>query len=181
MSAVVDEPGGSPTPTHRRASSLLLPIAAIVVADQLTKVWAVAQLSERDIDLIGSRVGFTLTRNSGAAFSSFQGATALLAVIASVVSVVLWRMARRATDRWILTGLVMVLAGALGNLVDRFVRSPGPLRGHVVDFIHVWPIPVFNIADACITLGAGLLIVRSLFMGDDDPGRIAPGPDEAGG
>jgi signal peptidase II len=55
-----------------------------------------------------------------------------------------------------------VLGGALGNLVDRFFRAPGFLRGHVVDFVAVGWWPVFNIADSCITIGAVLLIVRSL-------------------
>ena len=56
-------------------------------------------------------------------------------------------------------GYVLVLGGALGNLSDRFFRSPGFLRGHVVDFVAVGWCPVFNVADSCITIGAILLIV----------------------
>jgi signal peptidase II len=58
---------------------------------------------------------------------------------------------------------VLVLGGALGNLVDRFARSPGFLRGHVVDFVAVGWWPVFNVADSCVTIGAILLVVRTLF------------------
>jgi len=57
----------------------------------------------------------------------------------------------------------LVLGGALGNLVDRFVRSPGFLRGHVVDYVKVGWWPLFNVADSCITIGAILLVVRALF------------------
>jgi signal peptidase II len=72
------------------------------------------------------------------------------------------RSLRQATDRSTLVGLVLVLGGALGNLSDRLVRSPGFLRGHVVDFVAVGWWPVFNFADSCITIGAILLIVRTL-------------------
>ena len=58
-----------------------------------------------------------------------------------------------------LIGYVLVLGGALGNLTDRFFRSPGFLRGHVVDFVAVGRFPVFNVADSCITIGAILLVV----------------------
>jgi signal peptidase II len=58
--------------------------------------------------------------------------------------------------------LTLVLGGALGNLTDRLVRAPGFLRGHVVDFVSVGWWPVFNVADSCVTIGALLLIVRSV-------------------
>ena len=59
-------------------------------------------------------------------------------------------------------GLMLVLGGALGNLMDRIFRAPGFMRGHVVDFVAVGWYPVFNVADSCITIGAILLVVRSL-------------------
>ena len=87
----------------------------------------------------------------------------MLAVLAIVITVFVARALRQATDRWTLVGLVLVLGGALGNLVDRLARSPGFLRGHVVDFVAVGWFPVFNVADSCITIGAIVLIVRTLF------------------
>jgi len=69
----------------------------------------------------------------------------------------------------------MILGGALGNLVDRFFRSPGPLRGHVVDFLSVGWWPVFNVADPAVVGGAILLVVLSLFGFDfDTAGRRQP-------
>jgi len=137
-------------------------IAAIVAVDQLTKAWAVAALSDGPVHVIGDTVEFELTRNGGGAFSRFQGMTPVLAVGAIVVTFVLFRVLRGMTDPVLVVALTLVLGGALGNLVDRFVRSPGFLRGHVVDFVSVGWWPVFNVADSCVSIGAVLLIVRSL-------------------
>jgi signal peptidase II len=137
-------------------------IGAIVAIDQLTKAWAVAALSDGPVHVIGDTVEFELTRNGGGAFSRFQGMTPLLAVGAIVVTFVLFRVLRRMTDSVLVVALTLVLGGALGNLVDRFVRAPGVLRGHVIDFVSVGWWPVFNVADSCVTIGAVLLIVRSL-------------------
>jgi signal peptidase II len=138
-------------------------VLAIVAVDQLTKAWAVSQLADGPINIIGEHVRFELTHNSGSAFSGFQGYTPILAILATGITILIARAVRKATDPWIIVGLVLVLGGALGNLVDRFARSPGVLRGHVVDFVVVGPWPVFNFADSCVTIGAIVLIVRTLF------------------
>jgi signal peptidase II len=100
-------------------------------------------------------------RNEGAAFSFAEGATVLFSLIAVVVAVVIVRTARRLYSTAWAVVLGLVLGGALGNLVDRLFRSPGVLRGGVVDFVsvfapdgRVWP--VFNVADSAIVCG-GLL------------------------
>ena len=69
----------------------------------------------------------------------------------------------------------MILGGALGNLVDRFFRSPGPLRGHVVDFLSIGWWPVFNVADPAVVGGAILLVGLSLFGFDFDTERRRSG------
>ena len=139
----------------------------IVVADQLTKAWAVSALKDGPKEVFGSGVEFELARNSGSAFSRFQGYTPILAVLACIVTVLIARAVRQTTDRWMLIGLTLVLGGALGNLGDRFFRSPGVLRGHVVDFVKLGPWPLFNVADSCITIGAIILITRTLFAHDE--------------
>jgi signal peptidase II len=88
--------------------------------------------------------------------------TSLLAIGAIVVTFVLARTLRKTTDTVLVVALTLVLGGAFGNLVDRFARAPGFLRGHVVDFVSVGWWPVFNVADSCVTIGGILLIVRSL-------------------
>ena len=116
---------------------LLLTIAAVVlVLDIVTKVLAVRLLTPgQPVSIVGDTVTWTLVRNSGAAFSMATGYTWVLTLVATgVVIGIIW-MGRRLVSPWWALGLGMILGGAMGNLVDRFFRSPGPLRGHVVDFL----------------------------------------------
>jgi signal peptidase II len=144
---------------------LLLSVAAVVLAlDLITKVLAVRWLTPgQPVSIIGDTVTWTLVRNSGAAFSMATGYTWVLTLVA--------------------TGVVigMILGGAMGNLIDRFFRSPGPLRGHVVDFFSVGWWPVFNVADPAVVGGAILLVALSLFGFDFDAvgRRGADVPDSA--
>ena len=106
--------------------------------DIVTKVLAVRLLTPgQPVSIIGDTVTWTLVRNSGAAFSMATGYTWVLTLVATgVVIGIIW-MGRRLVSPWWALGLGMILGGAIGNLVDRFFRSPGPLRGHVVDFLSV--------------------------------------------
>jgi signal peptidase II len=162
---------GADNATQRRAGArpwvIFASVVLIVAVDQLTKAWAVSALDRGPKYRVGHTVRFELARNSGAAFSGFQGYTPILAVVAIAISVVIARAARRATDPWVMTGLILVLGGAVGNLCDRIARSPAFLRGHVVDFVAVGWFPVFNVADSCITVGAVLLVVRTLFAPEE--------------
>ena len=170
------EAPAEPTSTRRRLG-LLLSVAAVVLAfDISTKVLAVKLLNPgQPVSIIGDTVTWTLVRNSGAAFSMATGYTWALTLVATgVVAGIVW-MGRRLVSPWWAVGLGMILGGALGNLVDRFFRSPGPLRGHVVDFLSVGWWPVFNVADSAVVGGAMLLVVLSLFGYDfDTAGRRAP-------
>ena len=138
-------------------------VVGVVLLDQLTKTWAVRDLADGPVELFGD-VAFRLSRNSGGAFSLFQGFTPLLAVLAIVLAVVLIRALRRTQDPLVLVALALILGGALGNLIDRLARSPSFLRGEVVDFVDVGRFPVFNLADSAITVGAVLLFVAVLRM-----------------
>jgi len=142
-------------------------VIGVVLLDQVTKMWAVERLADATIEVFGPDIGFRLSRNSGGAFSVFQGFTPFLALVALVLAVVLVRAVTRTDDRMMLVALALVLGGALGNLVDRMVRSPGFLRGEVVDFIGVKSFPTFNVADSAITVGAVLLLIASLRAPDD--------------
>ena len=72
----------------------------------------------------------------------------MLAIVAGVVAFFLVRTVRRTRDTLLVVALSFVLAGALGNLIDRIFRSPGFLRGAVVDFVHIGSWPTFNVADS---------------------------------
>ena len=90
------------------------------------------------------------------------------------VHAALARAVARTSDPWMLVGLSLFLGGALGNLVDRVFRAPGPLRGAVVDFVKVGPWPLFNVADSAITIGAIIIIVRVVFDGRGRDAAVAP-------
>ena len=82
-----------------------------------------------------------------------------LALVALAVVVGLLWFSRRIHSRWWAWGLGLVLGGAAGNLVDRLLRDPGVLRGHVVDFVSVGWWPVFNVADSCLVAGVIVIAV----------------------
>jgi signal peptidase II len=157
-------------PAPRRRLRMLLTVAGVVlVADVVTKVLAVRLLTPgQPVPIIGDTLTWTLVRNSGAAFSMATGYTWVLTLIATaVVFGIIW-MGRRLVSPWWAIGLGMILGGAMGNLVDRFFRSPGPLQGHVVDFLSIGWWPVFNVADPSVVGGAILLVALSLFGFDFD-------------
>jgi signal peptidase II len=156
----VQVPRGTPSLTRRSPAGPLAVAAAIVVLDQLTKIWAVAALSDGPVKVIGTLLQFRLTRNPGGAFSLLTGLTPVLAVLAVVMVVYIVRTTRRTADVVMAYSLGLVLGGAVGNLVDRMVRSPGVLRGEVVDFIKVPNWPTFNVADCAITVGVILIAIR---------------------
>ena len=124
---------------------------SIFVVDFLTKTWAVSFLSTHaPINLLGNFLRLTFVRNSGAAFSLATGATILLSLFAIGVGATIIRYAALVNSRgWIIV-MGLVLGGVIGNLTDRFFRSPGFLRGHVIDWIELPHWPVFNIADTAI-------------------------------
>jgi signal peptidase II len=160
-------PTAEPSPVPRAHPGLvaaLLGIAVVVVVlDQLTKAWAVRALGEgRSIEVVGSLVQLRLFRNPGAAFSFATGTTWIFTIIATVVSVVIVRISRRLGSGWWTLALGLLLGGAVGNLVDRLLREPGFARGHVVDFIDLPRLFVFNLADASITAAALLIAVFGL-------------------
>ncbi len=172
--AVDDAEPAGPAPRRLR---LLVSVAAVVLAlDIATKVVAVALLNpSQPVPIIGDTVTWTLVRNSGAAFSMATGYTWMLTVIATGVVIGIMWMGRRLVSPWWAVGLGMILGGAMGNLADRFFRSPGPLRGHVVDFLSVGWWPVFNVADPAVVGGAILLVTLSVLGFDfDTVGRIRP-------
>ncbi|MDQ1568257.1 MAG: signal peptidase [Actinomycetota bacterium] len=145
---------------RRSPAGPLVVAAAVVVLDQLTKVWAVSALSDGPVHVIGSVLQFRLTRNPGGAFSLLTNLTPVLAVLAVIMVGFIVRTTRRTDDLVMAYSLALVLGGAVGNLVDRLVRSPGFLRGEVVDFIKVPHWPTFNLADSAITIGVILIAAR---------------------
>ena len=136
----------------------------VIVLDQVTKYWAFRTLIPYQPESIMPMVNFTLAFNTGAAFSFLSGTgdwhrwlfTGFSAVMS--VAIFVWIIRLPSTARMQAAGLSLILAGAVGNLMDRM------LLGHVIDFIDVyyshyhWP--AFNIADSAICVGAFLLVLE---------------------
>lgn len=151
----------SATPESTRARRLISWIAIpAFLADLTTKLLAVQLLeSQQSIPLLGGLLSLRLVRNPGAAFSLGENATVLFSGVsmAALLFVLIWLVPRVRHRLWaIATGLLV--AGIVGNLVDRLFRAPGPMRGHVVDFIAIPHFAIVNVADICITVAAGLII-----------------------
>nr|WP_330181983.1 signal peptidase II [Nocardia sp. NBC_01503] len=155
-----------------RLRTLLIVAAVLLGLDLLTKTIVVAKMTPgHPIYLIGDWARLTLVRNPGAAFSMATGMTWLLTLVAAAVVIGVIRIGRTMRSLPWAIGLGMVLGGALGNLIDRLFRAPGPLQGHVVDFVAVGWWPVFNVADSAIVCGAVLLVALTVFGFEPDGTR----------
>jgi signal peptidase II len=154
-------PTAGPT-APRRTVSLLVVAGSVLAADVISKAIVIATLAPGHVvRLLGHYLQLTNTRNSGAAFSVGTGATALFTAVAVVVVVVILRTAKRLRSLGWAICLGLLLGGALGNLVDRLFRSPGPLRGEVVDWIQLPHWPIFNLADSAIVVGGCIAVLLS--------------------
>lgn len=143
---------------------LALTVAVVAWAVDLgSKTLAVRDLTGRPpVHVVGSLLEFDMTRNPGAAFSTATGHTVLISVFGLVAFVVTaWFAVRVRTTGWA-WALGLLMAGIAGNLTDRIFRAPGPLRGHVVDFLALPHWPVFNVADVCINLAAVLIVIQAV-------------------
>ncbi|MQA83509.1 MAG: signal peptidase II [Streptosporangiales bacterium] len=174
-----DRAGGTP---GRRLGVLATVAITALMLDVTTKVVAVATLSDRPpIRLLGGLLTLRLIRNAGAAFGIATGLTVVLTLVALGVVIAILRTAARLRSVWWATALGLLLGGAAGNLVDRLLRSPGPLRGHVVDWIELPHWPVFNVADMAIVCGgllSMLLAVRGVQIEGAPPSPKRAKPDE---
>ncbi len=167
----VDVLSDEPTPANRGLVVAAAVAAVVIVLDQLTKRWAIQTLGagscgadpDNCIDLFWT-LRFNLVENPGAAFSTGVGLGPLFAVIAAVMTVVLFNAARTRTDRVGPALLGLIGGGAIGNLIDRIVRAEDGIgTGKVIDFIDFQWWPIFNVADMGVVVGVVCFIVFSLF------------------
>ncbi len=141
----------------------------VLVFDQLTKFIVADYLMQHGEIYLTPFLNLVLVHNTGAAFgflSSAGGWQNVFFIVAAVAAsgFILWMIWRlSAEDKLLATGLMLVLGGALGNLIDRLIH------GYVVDFIdfyyRTWHWPAFNVADSAITIGAVMLVVDALGAG----------------
>lgn len=135
--------------------------AGLVILDFVTKRWAESEFADGPLEIIPGFLGFTFVENPGGAFSIFQDGGQVIAVAAILIAIgVLW-IARSARGRMEVVIYGLVLTGAVGNLLDRFLRGPGLVDGSVIDWIELWRIPTFNVADMAITFAVALLLIQA--------------------
>lgn len=158
---------------------LVASAAAVLVFDQLTKLWAVSQLAPpplgegRIVDVVGS-LRFRYAENTGMAFSKGAESGRWIALVVMVVIAAMVYFASRVHTRALVVALGVVLGGALGNLVDRAARAEdGWLSGAVVDFVDLQWWPVFNVADAAVVVGGVVLVL----LATREPDREQHTPD----
>lgn len=136
----------------------------LILTDQLTKAWVVANFalyeSKTPLPFLKDVFAFTYTRNTGAAFGMFQNASHFFLVVAVIATgIIIYYYRQIEGDAWALrVALGLQMGGAIGNALDRLTR------GYVVDFMHVFydplgfDFPIFNVADSAVVVGVGLLI-----------------------
>lgn len=141
---------------------LIIVTGPLVLVDQWTK-WLVrsnlplgATWLPEGFEWLGPYARIVNWHNTGAAFGMFQGGSMVFTVLAFlVIGAILYYFPQVEKKDWYLrVALSMQLAGAVGNLVDRLMQN-----GRVTDFISVGTFPVFNVADASISVGTAVLLV----------------------
>lgn len=143
--------------------------AALVAVDQLLKVWVRGHIPlGTSIPFLPHIMDLSYVQNTGAAFSSFSGMTWLLAGVSLVVSVAVAILLARDffPGTWGRLCLTLILAGAVGNLIDRVAL------GFVTDMFATTFInfAVFNVADICVVVGGILMVIYVLFLWDKEKG-----------
>jgi signal peptidase II len=140
---------------------------ALVALDQWTKTLVRTNLALGETWLpealawLGPYARIVHWYNTGAAFGMFQNGSTIFAVLAIiVVSAIIYYFPRVETHDWTLRlAMSMQLAGAVGNLIDRLMQD-----GRVTDFVSVGTFPVFNVADASISVGTVILLLGVYFQ-----------------
>ena len=150
---------------HRKP--LIALIAAIIAFDQITKLYFHTQFQFGERLNVLPFFDWILTYNTGAAFSFLANAGGwqrwFFITLAVVVSAWCWRWIGKEPDGRVRLALTLVVAGAIGNVIDRI------WLGKVIDFILMywapWNFyyPAFNVADSAITIGAGILLWSAVF------------------
>ena len=136
-------------------------IAALIILDQFVKAYVVQNIALGEIkSWIPNLVSLTYLQNRGAAFSILQDQQLLFAVITLVVVVgAIWYLHKHMEDSfWMVLGLTLIIAGGLGNFIDRISQ------GFVVDMFHLDFInfAIFNVADSYLTVGVIVLMIAML-------------------
>lgn len=153
-------------------------LAACIAGDQLLKYWVVRHLEiGQSAAFLPGLVRLTRLHNTGAAWGSFSGSTALLTAVTAVLLVaVAWLVLKKVIRHPLgLCAAMLVLGGGIGNMIDRICR------GYVVDMfdLEFMSYPIFNLADCFVVVGVILGAAYYLWFYDKYDGRKAKHDDGA--
>ena len=153
-------------------------LAACIAGDQLLKYWVVRHLEiGQSAAFLPGLVRLTRLHNTGAAWGSFSGSTALLTAVTAVLLIaVAWLVLKKIIRHPLgLCATMLVLGGGIGNMIDRICR------GYVVDMfdLEFMSYPIFNLADCFVVVGVILGAVYYLWFYDKYDGRKAKHDDGA--
>ena len=133
-----------------------LVILGVLLTDHLVKLLVRSTMyCGQTIPVIGGIFSITYVQNRGAAFSLFTGRGKMIMVITFIaLCIAVWYMEKHKNSHWtLLLSLELIIAGGVGNIIDRAVR------GYVTDMFDMHFFPVFNVADIAICVGCGFLIL----------------------
>lgn len=133
-----------------------LVILGVLLTDHLVKLLVRSTMyCGQTIPVIGGIFSITYVQNRGAAFSLFTGRGKMIMVITFIaLCIAVWYMEKHKNSHWtLLLSLELIIAGGVGNLIDRAVR------GYVTDMFDMHFFPVFNVADIAICVGCGFLLL----------------------
>ena len=179
------------TPNEKRSAQngcpwlwLLVSLAAVVV-DQVSKWLCVAYLKTiGSVSVIPGFLRFTYLENTGAAFGSFTNHRWVFMIFSTVaiIGVTFYLLCLAENNKLLRVSLALIIGGGVGNMIDRVAL------GYVIDFLDfhaIWQY-IFNIADSCVCVGAGLMVVYSVHallaeMKNTDAAKDQDAGDEPGG
>lgn len=144
---------------NKKIIFLAIMIILIIVIDQVTKFAIVKNIYASSLTVLEEIMNFTYVENRGGAYGIGNDSTLMFIIVNAIVITLITKFIlskKNDISTYILVSLGLILAGGIGNLIDRI------FRGFVVDFLDFNPLikfPVFNIADICIVLGCVLVII----------------------
>ena len=155
---------------NKKNLSLIMLGISIVIIDRITKLL----LINKEITIIPNFLNFTYTENNGVAFGIASNNTILIVLMNVIILAIIIKFLKEKfskTNYIIILSLIMILAGGIGNLIDRIAM------GYVIDFIdvNILDFPTFNVADISITVGVimiMIILIKSLFEKENNIEKV---------
>jgi len=142
--------------------AIILLIAIFFSADRYLKMLALKQPADTAINLIGNFFSFQFTPNRYLAFSlplaGWPITVLILLIIGLLIYYIIYLILNKNSHKWTIFILTIILFGAISNVLDRLSF------GYVIDYLYLKHFTVFNLADALISIGALLILIRTLFL-----------------